>query len=56
MEKTFKTKEEALKKDVEQAQVDKQLISKNYEQQLKMFSEQIVELNIQLQQAEEAAQ
>ena len=34
MEKMFKAKEDALKKDVEQSQVDKQLISKNYEQQL----------------------
>ena len=32
MEKYFKVKEDALKKDVDQSQTDKQLISKSYEQ------------------------
>lgn len=32
IEKDFRAKEEALKKEVDQSQVDKQLISKNYEQ------------------------
>ena len=52
IEKDFKVKEEALKKDVEQSLTDKQLISKSYEQQLKMMSEHIVELQNQNNQLE----
>ena len=36
---------EALKKEVEQAQTDKQLISKSYESQLQMMSDALVEMN-----------
>ena len=44
IEKDFKIKIEALQKDVESAQNDKQLISKSYESQLQMMSEHLVEL------------
>lgn len=47
LEKDFKAREEALRKEVDQAQTDKQLISKSYESQLKMMSEHIVELQTQ---------
>jgi hypothetical protein len=45
MEKDYNKKIETLTKDVEQAQNDKQLISKSYESQLQMMSEHIVELS-----------
>ena len=49
IEKEHEEKIQALTKDVESAQNDKQLISKSYESQLQMMSEHIVELNNNLQ-------
>jgi phage host-nuclease inhibitor protein Gam len=44
IEKDYKLKLDTLKKEVEQATSDKQLISKSYESQLQMMSEHIVEM------------
>ena len=44
IENGFKDKMEALQKEVEQAQQDKQLISKSYESQIQMMSDALVEM------------